>query len=280
MKRIFKCLALYSMSLILVPLTAQIPNSGFEEWVQDGDDYNPAGWNTSNNAPILTVSPFFPPYAGNLSMKVNTFNAGIMVVPGVAAAEFPYMQRPSAISACLKTNVMPGDRVLFIISMFSKDSIIALPTDCSFSIDSTIADFTCFTFPITYRSDLTPDSASIIIMAGSNLPQAGTEIIVDELSFHETTVTVPATPAASTFSGVYPNPAGGFAQIGLDLTNESDVVVFIWDSRGSLVRSLPFDSLKPGKHELKIETGHLAKGIYPFSVRGKDVAFHGRLIIQ
>lgn len=45
---------------------------------------------------------------------------------------------------------MPGDKVYLIIAFYQGDSIVALPADCTFSIDTTISEFTYLTFPITY----------------------------------------------------------------------------------------------------------------------------------
>jgi len=143
MKRLYTFLAINVLMIFLISLRAQIPNGGFENWVADGNDNNPIDWSTTNGDPFVSVTPYTPAYAGSFSMKVSTFSAGFLTVSGVASIEFPYTQRPSEINACIKTTVMPGDKVYLIISMFHEDVIIASPTNCSFSIDTTISNFTC-----------------------------------------------------------------------------------------------------------------------------------------
>jgi hypothetical protein len=280
-KKFGTLLAINVFMSFLLSLTAQIPNGGFEDWVVDGNDNNPVDWRTSNSDPILSVTPYAPAYAGNFSMKVSTYDAGVLIVPGVATAEFPYAQRPSEINACIKTTVMPGDKVLLIISMYHEDSIVALPTDCSFSIDSTISDFTCLSFPITYQSELIPDSAIIIVMAGSAAPQVGTEIIVDELSFTTVNTSVDQMFATTIYDEAnYPNPAGDFTFIPVNLAFESDVEILVWDMNGKIVQSLPFRLLPAGKHDLLVNTDELTNGIYLYSVRGKDYTFNGKIVVD
>lgn len=265
--------------LFLISLKAQIPNNGFENWLVDGNNNNPVNWTTTNSDPYVSVTPYTPAYAGSFSMKVTTFDAGIVTVTGLAAIEFPYTQRPLEINACIKTTVMPGDKVYFILSLWEGDSIIASPTNCSFSIDTTISNFTCLSFPITYLSNLNPDSASIIIIAGSDSAQLGTEIIVDELSFNLTTAIDQTIATTNNNTVNYPNPAGNFTYIPVNLFNESDVEVLIWDIKGNLVQSYPFQYLKVGKHELLVNTSQLTNGIYPYSVRGKDFTVYGKMVI-
>jgi hypothetical protein len=279
-KKFGTLLAINVFMSFLFSLTAQIPNGGFEDWVVDGNDNNPVDWRTANSDPILTVTPYTPAYAGNFSMKVSTYDAGVMIIPGVATAEFPYTQRPSEINACIKTTIMPGDKVFLIISMYHEDSIIALPTDCSFSIDSTISEFTCLSFPITYQSDLIPDSAIIIVLAGSVSAQVGTEIIVDELTYTINTTDDKSFAATISNDVNYPNPAGEFTYIPVNLMAESDVEILIWDMNGRIIQSLPFHHLPVGKHELLVNTKQFTNGIYPYSVKGKDFTFNGKIVID
>jgi hypothetical protein len=275
--------AILSVSLTIFfsfSIHAQIPNNGFENWLVDGNDNNPVDWSTTNNYPLVSVTPYTPAYAGEVSMRVSTFEAINMTFGGAASIEFPYSDRPKALNACVKTTVMPGDKVLLIISFYQGDSIIALPTDCTFSIDTTLTDFTCLSFPVTYQSNLVPDSAIIIVMAGSDSPQPGTEIIIDELFFTLATRIEQKDSFDSGNSHNYPNPAGNITYIPLDLFYESDVEVIIWDINGKVVQSYPFHSLSVGNHELNINTSQLSNGIYPYSVRGKDFIFHNKMLIS
>jgi hypothetical protein len=203
-----------------------------------------------------------------------------MTFPGVASTEFSYIDRPVSLNACVKTTVMPGDKVLLIISFFQGDSIIALPTDCTFSIDTTLTDFSCLSFPVTYQSNLIPDSASIIVMAGAESPQPGTEIIVDELSFNLATHVEQEDCFDSRIAINYPNPARNITYIPVDLIKESDLEVIVWDLKGNVIQSYPFYSLSVGNHELHIDTHQLSTGIYPYAIRGNDYIIHSKMVIS
>ena len=279
MKKLYALFVTIILTLSLFSLNAQIPNNGFENWMADGNDYNPVDWSTTNNSPYISVTPYTPAYAGNFSMKVSTYFAEILTVTGVAAIEFPYSERPSEINACIKTTIMPGDKVTLYFSLYKGDSIIASPTYCSFSIDTTISDFTCLSFPITYQSNLIPDTANITIIAGSASAQLGTEIIVDELSFNlssstDETISVIDKPVVN-----YPNPSGNFTYIPVNMLTGSNVLVLIWDIEGNLVQSQSFQELTSGKHELFINTSQHKNGIYPYTVKGKGFIYNGKIVI-
>jgi hypothetical protein len=279
MKRFYAILVINSFVFFLISLTAQIPNSGFEEWVVDGNNNNPVDWSTTNHDPIVCVTPYTPAYAGNYSMRVSTYDADIMIIPGVASVEFPHVQRPSELSACIKTTVMPGDIVYLIIAFYQGDSIVALPTDCTFSIDTTISEFTCLTFPITYQSSLYPDSASIIIIAGSESAQLGTEIIVDELSFNDATSIDQTIAISKPVAENFPNPAKNFTYIPVNLNRPSDLEILIWDVKGTMVQFQSIQKLQDGEHELLVNTSQLTNGIYLYSVRGEDIFLHSKMVI-
>lgn len=273
----------FSITLFILNIStikSQIPNNGFESWVLDANnDNNPVGWSTTNSDPEQSVSPYTPAYAGSFSMKVETFNPGIMVVPGVAEITFAYNQRPSIFNVCLKTNVAPGDKVYIIVSLFNGDSIVASPDSCSFIIDSTISDFTCFSYPVVYQSPLNPDSANILIVAGSMASQLGTEIIVDELSFGGASGICQIDAISDKSLKNYPNPAGEFTYIPFILDYDSDIELSVWDASGALVRSYSYKSLKAGKQDLLINTSLYNNGIYSYSIKGKEILFHGKMVV-
>ena len=279
MKRFYAILVINSFVFFLISLNAQIPNSGFEDWVVDGNNNNPIDWSTTNHDPIVCVTPYTPAYAGDYSMRVSTYDAEIIIITGVASIEFPHAQRPSELNACIKTTVMPGDKVYLIIAFYQGDSVVALPTDCTFSIDTTISEFTCFTFPITYQSILNPDSASIIIIAGSESAKLGTEIIVDELSFNYTTTIVQKRSISKPVAENFPNPAANFTYIPVNLNRPSDLEILIWDIKGTIVQSQSIQKLTVGEHELLVNTSQLTNGIYLYSVRGEDIFLRSKMVI-
>src|SRR5690606_39521469 len=69
MLRIHRVLVTITLVCSLAAVSAQIPNAGFEEWVDQGGYLDPAGWLTSNDVitptPIYTVEQGSPGAAGD-----------------------------------------------------------------------------------------------------------------------------------------------------------------------------------------------------------------------
>ena len=108
----------------------------------------------------------------------------------------------------------------------------------------------------------------------------GTEIIVDELTYTINTTSDQSFATTMNNDVNYPNPAGEFTFIPVNLAFESDVEVLVWDINGKVVKSYPFRFLPAGKHDLLVNTNQLTNGIYPYSVRGKDFTFNGKIVID
>ena len=280
MKKNSTFLVIILLVLSINTINAQIPNNGFEDWATDDDgQYNPVGWTTLNDDPYICATPYTPAYAEIYSMKVTTVDYGFAVVPGAAQAEFPYAQRPATIEFCLKATVMPGDRVYVVVSLYDGDSIIAAPGNCTFSIDTTIENYTCLSYPITYLSNKYPTSGNIMILAGTNTPQVGTFIVVDEIQFSGTTGINNSFNASEKIVRNFPNPAQNYTYLHVKLSKESDVEVVIMDMNGKLVQSIPYQSLQSGKNDLLVNTSQFANGIYTYSVKSKDFNYFGKMVV-
>lgn len=278
MGNFLKSTALLILLGLNIKSQSQIPNSGFETWIVDSNnDNNPVGWTTTNDNPDVSVLQYSPAYAGNYSMKVKTFNPGFMYIGGIAEATFPYNLRPTEIKACFKTAIMPGDKVYIIVSLFKGDSIIAAPGNCSFAIDSTFTTFKCRSFPIVYTSTLTPDSAHIMIIAGSTTAQAGTEIIIDNLAFGFTSG-ISEMNQLSDLSFNYPNPAADFTTISIVEKNAAFAELIIYNNNGSIVFQKQHDYNKEGQNII-INTSSFNNGIYPYLIKCNNGIYSGKLVV-
>lgn len=278
-----KLMILFSILIALIYSSyAQIPNGGFESWATDIDNnLNPVGWETINSSPEISVSQFTPAYAGNFSMKVEPFNAGFVIIPGFAMINFPYTSRPTNFKACIKADIMSGDAVYIIMALRQGDSVIAAGASSTLLIDSSINNFTCFTFPIMYQSTLTPDTATITIMAGSSSNvQVGTEIIVDELSFDfSTDVTELTTQAMASLGQNIPNPAIGSTDFPLILNNGSETVLHLFDFLGKEVKTTPFGFLEAGNHNIHLSVDELSPGVYYCNIVGNNFTLSKKIIV-
>lgn len=273
---------LFAFSFLLLsmlkPAYSQIPNPGFENWTVDSNnDNNPDFWSTTNSDPDVSVTPFTPAYMGNYSMKVAAWDPGIFPIGGFAMAEFPFNQRPACLTVCYKATIMPSDGAYIIVSLWQGDSIIAAPGDCTFNLDSTVNNFTCISLPITYVSSLTPDSANIMIVAGTVSAQLGTEIIVDELSF-SCTASTPEWPLATSIIS-YPNPSSDFIMLPFDALEPDEFSLNIYNAAGELVQTQTGIYSVEGKNNLPVQVQHLANGIYHYQLVSKLTIYQGKFIV-
>jgi len=272
--------------LLTANLSAQIPNSGFESWTVDVDgNNNPNGWETLNDASsgIISTVQYTPAYLGNYAMQVKAFNVGFGPdIGGYAMLEFPCSTKPSFLSVCLKTNVMPGDKVYLIFSMWKGDSIVASPTNCTFTIDSTIVNWKCLNMPITYLSPLAPDSANIMVIAGSSAnTQVGTYIVVDDLKFSAASE-LQETGFNSTSGAVYnyPNPVQDETRFSIDLSSATALKLQVMDVQGHLVKEMEYPHLTSGHHELILNLREFSEGVYFYTLSGADHLANGKFVIS
>ncbi|NVO01580.1 MAG: T9SS type A sorting domain-containing protein [Bacteroidetes bacterium] len=281
--KLTKLFILAAFFIVSLSLNAQIPNQGFETWVTDVDgNVNPAGWETTNSFPDISVSQYTPAYAGSFSMLIKTFDPGFMTLPGFASFGFPYNLKPTKINACIKTNIMPGDNVSILVSLWNGDSLVASPTNCTFVIDSTINQFTCLSFPITYQSALIPDSAYIMITAGKfGSVQLGTQIIVDELTFgFGTGINEIHDSFSASLEQNIPNPAVNSTVFPLMLNKSSNVNLIIYDVLGKEVKHISFGKLNSGNHDLELSLEGFSNGVYYCSFQGDDFLISKKIIVS
>ena len=267
----------------LLKLNAQIPNSGFENWEMDGNSNNdPIAWETTNDFPSVSVEPYTPSHQGDYAVLVKPFDTGIFPISGVALSNFPYQLRPNYFSAWIKANVMPGDAVYIIASLWAGDSIIATPENCTFTIDSTINEFTYLTFPITYGSALYPDSANIMIVAGRfGNSQLGTEIIVDDIAFESGVNIHEKNDLHKIVLGQnYPNPVTSISVIPIHLLRNNNINISIYNCRGIRVKTIVNDQMNAGENFIHFSCEDLSNGIYYITARGSDFCSTRKIVVR
>jgi hypothetical protein len=269
---------IYSSFLVffgfLISLHSQIPNAGFEDWATDPDgNNNPVGWQTTNSFPVVNVEPYVPGCQGNYAMKVKTLDMGFISLPGVAIMEtgYNFIQAPTKFSACVKSNIMPGDQALIIVALMKGDSIIASTGDCTFKIDSTISQFTYLEFPIAIRSNLVPDSLYIMVASGLTNVQIGTEIIVDEISFSGGSSTnvleEKNLPGAFLLAQNYPNPFNPSTKINYQISQNDFVSLKVYNVLGNEVATLVNEVKPAGNYEVTFDARSLSSGTYFYKLQ-------------
>ncbi len=265
--------------------SAQVPNSGFENWTTDIDgNLNPDFWSVMNNTPDFTTAfQYTPAYSGNFSMRVTTYNPGFGEQPGIAFVEFPYTCRPTQIHVCVNATVMSGDIGFVMMALSQGDSAVAAMDSCTFKFYVSTNGFECFDFPVSYISDLVPDTATIMVIAGNfGGAQLGTEVIVDDISFDCNVVDIEEAGATSPASigKNYPNPSSGYTFIPITLNNGSDLSIAIMDMLGKEIKTVSKGFMPAGEHLVKLDINDLSGGIYFYTLSGNGFQLPGKFVIR
>ncbi len=254
---------------------AQIPNSGFENWEIDPDgNNNPVGWQTTNSTPIITVEPYSPGCQGSYAMKVKTINAGF-ALSGVATlmTAFNFSQRSAKFFACIKSNIMTGDQAFIILGLMKGDSIVAAMDSCTFKIDSTISQFTTIEFPISYLSNLIPDSLILIVASGLANGQVGTELIVDEIGFSGGSTNISDDinlPQNFDLHQNYPNPFNPDTKIKYSIPASSFISLKIYDVLGNEIAVLVNEEKDRGVYTVNFNASQFASGLYLYRLQADN----------
>lgn len=149
-------------------------------------------------------------------------------------------------------------------------------------MDTNVTQYTCVDFPITYNADLTPDSAMVIVSAGlTTTPQAGTEIIVDDMAFgFNTGVVHPIFDHGARPSKPYPVPAAERLTIPIVLAQAARSQLELYGSAGQLVRAVELGLLPAGRTERMVDVLGLQDGVYQYVVRSGDGVQQGRITVM
>lgn len=282
-----KALLIFAALCLFTNLTsnAQVPNNGFEDWENDVDgNWNPKFWITSNSTPDTSVRPYTPAYAGNYSMQVSSLPVGGgFVIPGMAYINYLTHDRPTQMTICMQATVAAGDQILVYYSSWRNDTMIAAVGNCTFHIDSSMSQFHCLNFPIIHTNLLIPDTAQVMIIAGYlTSAQAGTSVIVDEITLSGDDNGINETKDNSTVTLLqnYPNPLSTSGVIPITLTQNSNVVIKIYDLHGREVKTIIDKFMTAGHHNINLSVNELSKGFYYYNAKGENFNLTKKFIVD
>jgi len=262
------------LPLALLPLlaAAQIPNGGFENWVDQGGYLDPVGWLTYNDVvtqggwPATTVEQGTPGATGNYHCVITTVQVPLgttiqgWISAGVDGTNpgFPFTARPAMLTGQWQYGIEPNDTAQVQVLLFNGASqeLIALG---GIKATGNLPDWQTLQVPLTYFSSGTPDTAFIQIVSSINFsaPIAGSFVKVDDLAF-EGSVGIGEYPGNNKLS-VFPNP--GTTHFTLDLTPGPHTIT-LFDAAGRVVLQQRTTDARPVKG-----TEALPAGLYRIMVR-------------
>ncbi|MDX9749514.1 MAG: T9SS type A sorting domain-containing protein [Flavobacteriales bacterium] len=181
---------------LLATVTAQIPNGGFEQWVDQGGYTEPAGWLTYND--VMTPQGYFATCDPGMPGAVGAYHAVITsrTVPGTStipiqgwmSTGFPYTDRPATLTGQWQYGIQPSDTGEVLVALVGWNGSSGGPEVIAHGIlevTGNVGAWTTFSVPFTYFSTATPDTALIQFAASKEFtaPVAGSYMKVDDLAF-------------------------------------------------------------------------------------------------
>jgi hypothetical protein len=202
----YRSLLLLSMLGLCGASSAQIPNGDFEVWnTSNGYDQADA-WNSWNGFTepygVFTCTEGNPGHTGASYMQLTTLIVpGLTILPGIAVSGnvqavldgFPYSQQPTELIGWWQySSIPPGaDNALITVELTKWNPVTGLREQIAQGQAETtgnVSPWQMFSAPIGYSSSDLPDTAIIsLTSSGSGVPQVGSVLRVDDLSFGTST---------------------------------------------------------------------------------------------
>jgi hypothetical protein len=282
------------LALISGNLRAQIPNSGFENWITAGNCEEAAGWYTTNLidtngtfCPVSRSTDHFPAVVGSYSIRLEN-NAALLpnlnaygiatttLLDGSDKPLFPISGHPDSLCGYFKFDCINQDTMSLNVYLSYNSIEIA---SGHFLVDSSVTNWTPFTIPISSYANA--DSARITLMA-ANIKGAGVQgnsvLYVDNLSF-DTLIAdrLPEVPAPSAIS-ISPNPASETITVSFPASTGPLTEIFLYDISGRTVYKLEASC---HSSPLRLDVSDLDEGMYFLSLGSeKGIVADQKLVIE
>ena len=273
---------IFSSSLLF----AQIPNSGFENWV-GGDPSIPEGWITNNASPaytpiLRTDIAYMGQYAANLRM---VYFGSLVVPPFMQSNAFPVSEYHGSVQGYYQFYPFEDTEVLYIAAWFSEGG--QLVGAGGIDIGNPASTYTAFNFPIEYISNsVVPDSAYIWIgIADTSVggpTQAAGYANVDELSLGPPTSVEEISPTIPEYFEMkqnYPNPFNPSTKISYTIPERGNVSLKVFNLLGSQVAELVNGEIEAGSYVITFNASNLPTGTYFYRLQAGSFAQTRKMIL-
>jgi hypothetical protein len=253
---------------------AQIPNAGFETWV---NSTTLANWTSNNTGLYTTVTQSPDKHSGSFAVQGQVVDyVGVPIPPFIISLRFPVSERHGSLSGYYKFIPVGGDRIGAVITMYKNSSLIG----GGGGEDGTgYASYTQVSLPIDYFDGTTvPDSAQIeIIISPDSVSgdlHVGSTLFVDDLSLGGPTAVddLPGFPTVYQLGQNYPNPFNPTTSIGFTLPRESYVKLTVFNMLGQEVATLANGILPAGDRSAEWNASAVVSGIYFYRLEATGVS--------
>jgi hypothetical protein len=232
--------------------------------------------NTTAASGFYTAIKGVPGDPGATYLRLVSQSDGRSVINGIAVSGildsisqtpksgFPFSQRPQSFTGnweYMRYGPAPGSISALLTkwnSSLHKRDTIALAID---SLTGMVMSWASFTFDFVYRSGNFPDSCIIILKSSGAIPYQSDYLLVDNLAFSGSVVSISETANAILPLNIFPNPANNEVEISYSKNLSMGDKLVISDLLGNEI----FNKTING-NSFKINTSNYANGTYIISL--------------
>jgi len=286
MKKIF--LSFFAVGSFAAISNAQLPNPGFETWMNMGSYENPDGWATLNDyttsASIYTATKGTPGSPGASYLKLTSQTVGPSVVNGIAVSGvidpvtqqavsgFAFSQQPASFNGKWQHMIYGSSQGSINVSLTRWDAgtnsrvIVAMANK---TLTGMAMSWTNFSIPFVYSDGQAPDSCIIVMKASGSNPTQNDYLWVDNLSFVGNVAGINEIISPFAEMSIYPNPADDHVVLNLNSLVEDKLNLEVYTLAGALMLSQKIEVIS-GQNSIPIDLSELRSGNYLISVGNGD----------
>lgn len=276
-------------------IEGQIPNNGFEDWIDMGNYYNPAGWWTTNDSvltgnvfPVTRSTDHYPPSIGAYSLKMqnnpevypNWASMGLAWTGdfnGNNNPVFPVVGQPASLWGYFKFFPQANDTFEIHIRLFEEGIDVG---GGSFKTAETVADWS--SFKITLSDYEAADSARILFSTcfdnDEPIPHGQSVLYLDNLSFDSLLTVETRTIFDQKELSLYPVPAKNEIRLHHESLTGKRIDLTLFDL---LIRPVKVQTFHHFTGTETINVSDLPDGIYFIQILvDTQPAFFREIIVQ
>jgi hypothetical protein len=272
--------AIIVLTLTGISLFAQIPNSGFDTWINKGTYDIPDRWGTLNNTTPKdsdhTVEKGNPGNPALYYMKIISRPLGNSVVNGIAVSGkldtitmqpisgFAYAGQPKSFTGkweFMWMNASPGSVSATLTKWNVSTKQREVVATASQILGGMIMSWETFSIDFSYVSATIPDSCLIVLKASGSDPGNGDYLFVDDLAFTGSVAGVQVNSGFVNSIRIYQNAIAKNIIVNFNLTQPENILIQITDLTGKRINetttragsgfttcSLSVDGVAPGTY--------------------------------
>jgi hypothetical protein len=286
MKKIF--LSFFAVGSFAAISNAQLPNPGFETWMNMGTYENPDGWATLNDlttmSGIYTATKGTPGSPGSSYLKLTSQTIGPNVVNGIAVSGvidpvtqqaisgFAFNQQPASFNGKWQHMIYGTSQGSISVELTRWDSGMNMRMTVatgSVTLSGMAMSWTNFSIPFVYTDGQAPDSCIIVMKASGANPTQGDYLWVDNLSFVGNVAGIEENSSSFSELNVYPNPADDQVILSLTSEIEDQLMIEVYSLSGALILTQEVE-VTTGGNEIPVDLSSVLSGNYLISIRNGE----------